>query len=88
MNTACDTGNNVSVNSLTVHGKGLDALGNVIGVLDLDVECCTSELTGYGVAVPSLRNGRIDLQSVVRRNDTEDILGNCNEVPCSCTCEP
>ena len=52
----------------------------MVRVLNPDVVCSTAVVTGNCVAVPSLWNGWVDLQTVIVRDDTEDVLGNCNEV--------
>ena len=76
------------LNGLSVNSKGLYTLGDVIRVLDLDVEGRPSEGTGNLVAVPCLGDGRIYAQTVIVGEYAQNVLCDGYEVPCGSTCEP
>lgn len=88
MSAALANGNYAALNSLAVESHGLNALVNVVRVLDSDVVCSTAELTNSSEAVPLSRDRRIYLQTVEIRLYAEDILGDSYHIPCSGTCEP
>ena len=88
VNAALANGNYAALDSLAVESHRLNALANVVGVLDSDVVCCAAELSCSLEAVPLVRNGRINAETVEIRLYAEDILGNSHHIPCSSTCEP
>ena len=88
MLSSVECGNNVTVNGLAVDCHRFDARAYVVRVGYADVVCRAAELTGNLEAVPFVRNGRIDLQTVVLRFNAEDILRDRNEIPCRRTSKP
>ena len=58
----------IAFNCLAVYGYGCNTLANVIRILYGDVISCTTELSGNCEAIPFVRNGRINLQTVPIRN--------------------
>ena len=78
----------VALDCLAVYSYRYNALANVVRVLDSDIIGCTAELSGNGEAIPFVGDRRIDLQTVPIRNYTQNVLGNCYEVPCSSTGQP
>ena len=51
----CEDRNDIAFDCLAVNRQGLDALGDMIRILDGDVIGCAAELSGCGEAVPCLR---------------------------------
>lgn len=88
VNAAVANRNYTAFDSLAIESERLNALVNVIGVLDSDVVSSTAELTNSSKAVPCSRDRRINAQTVEVRLYTENVLGNSNHVPSSSTCEP
>lgn len=77
--------NDVSVNSLAVHGHGYDTLFHVLRVLHLNVIDALTELTGDGEITEALGNTRIYGQSLMSGIYTQYVLGDIYESPCSST---
>ena len=88
MNAAVECGDNIALDSLAVNGHALNARAYMVRVLNGDIVGRAAEQTGNGEAVPLVRNGGIDHQTVVLRLYAEDILRDGNEVPCRRTCKP
>ncbi len=88
MFAAVEGGDNVSGNGLAVYRKVLDSGADVAGVLYLDIVDRVTELTGHLKAVPLVRNGRVDLQAVVLRLNSENILRDRYEIPSRRTGKP
>ena len=67
---------------------GNDALFHMVRILDGHMVSRTAEISSGGKAVERGRNTRIDHQSVIIRADTQNILGDVKECPCSRSGQP
>ena len=79
---------NISFNLLTINGNRLNTLADVLRVFDCDFISVATELSGNSETIPFVRNRRVNLQTVPIRNNTQNVLRNCNKVPCCCTSQP
>ena len=84
---ACNRDNG-SVNCNTINCKRLNALVDVVRVLDFDLVNIAAELTCSLEAAPCRRDGRIDGKTVELRLNAKDVLGDGYHVPSSSTSEP
>ena len=66
--------NDIACNSLTVHSQRLDALGNMIRILDRNLVGCAAELTCDLEITEAVRYARIDGKSLVSGIYAEDVL--------------
>ena len=82
MNAAVKYRQNIAFNLLTINGNRLNTLADVLRVLDCDFISVATELSGNSETIPFVRNGRVNLQTVPIRNNTQNVLRNCNKVPC------
>ena len=76
------------IDILAVDGHGNDALFHMVRILDSHMVSRTAEISSGGKAIQRGRNTRIDHQSVIIRADTQNILGDVKECPCSCSGQP
>ena len=76
------------IDILAVDDHGNDALLHMVRVLDSHMVSRTAEISSGGKAIQRGRNTRIDHQSVIIRADTQNILGDVKERPCSRSGQP
>ena len=80
--------NNTTIYGLAVNGNGFYALFYVVRVYNLDIVSTFTELSGQFKITKSLRNTRINAESLMRRIYAQDVLGYVYESPCSRTGQP
>ena len=78
----------IAFNCLAVNCNRNDTLANVVRVLDCYIIGCTTILSGNREAIPFVRDRRVDLQTIPIRDNTQNVLGNSDKVPCCCTSQP